>query len=50
MKNMWVQNSVTRFKVMLGLKKMKERKKVEWRGREKKGMEKSSEIKFCCLI
>ena len=51
---MWVSaNSVCKddsYKVMFGLKKREERKRVEWREREKKEIEKSSEIKFCCLI
>ena len=38
------------FYVMFGLKKREERKRVEWRGREKKGMKKSSEIRFCYLV
>ena len=39
-----------KMKVMFGLKKMEERKRVECRGSEKKGMENSNEIRFCYLI
>lgn len=35
---------------MFGLKKWEERKRVEWREREKKGEEGSSEIRFHCLV
>ena len=37
-------------KAMFGLKKGEERKRVEWRGREKKGVEENSEIIFHCLV
>ena len=37
-------------KAMFGLKKGKERKIVEWKGKEKKGVEENSKIKIYYLV
>ena len=37
-------------KVVFGFKKGEERKRVEWRGKEKRGVEENSKIKFHCLV
>ena len=39
-----------RTEAMFGLKKGEERKRIEWKGREKKGVKENSEIKIYYLI